>query len=114
MSWWRILLTLKKLESEKNTEEYLRETIESLGGICWKWECPYVRGVMDRICFLPGIVFFVEVKSEGKDLSGAQERRARDLTALGQRCHMADTKARVDEIIKWEIKNDQATSEGTN
>lgn len=101
-----------KKESEKNTEIYLRETIESLGGICWKWISPNVRGVMDRICFLPGgIVFYVEVKSEGKALSSAQVRRAKDLTKQGQRCYMADTKAKVNEIIKWEVLNDQASTE---
>lgn len=100
-------------ESEKNTEIYLRETIESLGGKCWKWVSPNVRGVMDRICFLPGLVFFVEVKSEGKDLGSAQRRRAKDLTNLGQRCYMVDTKARVNEIIKYELRrqHDKTTTE---
>lgn len=100
------------MESEKATERYLRTQIEALGGKCWKWESPQVRGVMDRICFLPGVVFFVETKSEGKKLDGAQVRRAKDLEKLGQRCYVADTKARVDEIIKGEL-NDQATAEGS-
>lgn len=98
-----------KKESEKNTEIYLRDQIESLGGKCWKWVSPGARGVMDRICFLPDIIFFVEVKSEGEELKSAQGRRAKDLTKLGQRCYMADTKARVNEIIKGEI-NDIKTS----
>ncbi len=90
------------MESEKATEKYLRQRIEALGGKCWKWESPMVRGVMDRICFLPGLVFFVEVKSEGKSLDPAQVRRATDLVKLGQRCYMADTKAIVDRIIETE------------
>ena len=91
------------MESEKDTEIYLRKTIESLGGKCWKWSSPMVRGIPDRICFLPGIVFFVEVKSEGRTLDGAQVRRAKDLEELGQRCYMADSKAAVSQIIRKEI-----------
>ena len=100
-------------ESEKTTEKYLIQKIEALGGKCWKWVSPNVRGVMDRICFLPnGIVFFVEVKSEGKTLAPHQERRAKELMLLGQRCYLADTKATVDEIIKGETHEYKQASEG--
>jgi len=101
-------------ESEKTTERYLSQRIEALGGKCWKWVSPNVRGVMDRICFLPnGIVFFVELKSEGKELAPHQQRRAKELITLGQHCYMADTKAKVDEIIKGEY-HAKATSEGAH
>jgi hypothetical protein len=95
------------MESEKDTEIYLRKQLEELGGKCWKFTSPMVKGVPDRICFLPDIVWFAEVKSEGKGLDGAQVRRARDLTRLGQRSYMVDTKASVDKMIKIEIRRHQ-------
>ena len=103
-----------KKESEKTTEIYLRTQIEALGGVCWKWVSPMVKGVPDRICLLPGgHIFFVEVKSEGRILDGAQCRRANDLKKRGFRSYIADTKFKVDQIIKAEIRrhNDKATDE---
>ena len=93
-------------ESEKDVEIHLKDIIEMLGGLCLKWVCPGLRGVPDRICLLPeSIIFFVELKSEGKDLEPHQQRRARDLERLGHRCYMANTKAACNEIVKWEINN---------
>ncbi len=100
------------MESEKNTEIYLRKTIEALGGKCYKWTSPMVRGVPDRICFLPGVVFFAEIKSQGRKLGGAQIRRARELEELGQRCYCVDTKAAVNQMIKKEINHDKTSAEG--
>ena len=99
------------MESEKNTERYLCEKIEDHGGLAFKWVSPGVRGVPDRICLLPGLLFFVEVKSEGKDLEPHQARRAMELEALGQRCYMADTKEAVNIIIEGEL-HDQKTAKG--
>ena len=105
-----LMTSTNSKESEKATERYLQKQVKSLGGKCLKWVCPMVKGVPDRICFLPGIIFFVEVKSEGKTLDAAQVRRAKELEELGQGCYMVDTKAAVDKTIK-EVLNDQASSE---
>jgi len=100
------------MESEKATEKYLQERIKQLGGKCWKWECPYVRGIPDRICILPNNIFFVEVKSENKTWADAQKRRAIEIKRLGFKVHLARSKYEVDQIIKEET-NDKTTTETT-
>lgn len=101
----------KRKESEKKTELYLKKTIESLGGKCYKWMS--IRGVPDQICMLPdGLIFFVETKSEGDKLRGQQELRTKEIRELGQRVYKADTKVHVNQIIKREIKrHDKASAE---
>lgn len=48
---------------ERDIEKYLKNEIESLGGMCLKWTGQ--PGVPDRICIMPGgSVYFVEVKTE--------------------------------------------------
>lgn len=48
---------------EKTFEKYVCEKIKKLGGRAFKWVCPGVSGVPDRICILPeGKIFFIEVK----------------------------------------------------
>lgn len=87
-------------ESEKDTEKYLTERVLALGGKSYKWAHSGHKGVMDRVCFLPGnLVFFVEVKSEGKTLSGIQKIIHNEIKPLFNRIYVVDTKREVDELI---------------
>jgi len=89
-----------KLESEKDTERYLVEQVEKIGGLCRKYTSPGVRGVPDRICFFPeGHVYFVELKSEGEAATDHQLREHQRLFNVGTPVSVIDTKAGVDLLI---------------
>lgn len=94
------------MESEKDTEAYLRDEIKRLGGKAYKFVSPGQTGVPDRICVLPGgRVFFVEVKSEGKKSTDKQRQQQERLRALGCIVYAdIDTKAKVREVISNEVQ----------
>ena len=93
-------LTLNEKESEKDTERYLIKKVKEVGGKCFKFNSVNMRGVPDRLCFLPhGIVALVEIKSEGKDLTPLQELCFSELNKLGHYIAVVDTKKDVDTFI---------------
>lgn len=64
---------LQKKAKEKNLERKLRTTVSRLGGMCLKFVSPGFTGVPDRIVLMPGgLIYFVELKSEGRRLSARQ------------------------------------------
>ena len=89
------------MESEKDTEKYLIEQIELLGGMCRKFTCPNVRGVVDQICLLPkGIVKWVEVKSENEKPKDHQVREINRMKERGHDARVIDDKNGVNQLIK--------------
>ena len=93
------------MQSEKDTEAFLRDQVWALGGRSYKWVSPGCAGVPDRIVILPnGRIFFVELKSEGKTSSAQQRKRQAELRALGCTVYTdIDTKEKVREIIELEF-----------
>ena len=91
-------------EREDAIEKYLIGRIEALGGLCEKWVCPGKRGVPDRLCFLPGGVFFiVETKRpKGGVVAELQKVRRKELQDRGARVYIAKTRGEVDGIIRVE------------
>ena len=52
---------------ESQVEKHLAKRVAALGGLCWKFVSPNLRGVPDRIVVMPeGRVFFVELKAPGE------------------------------------------------
>lgn len=92
------------MESEKNTEAYLRDRVKALGGRSYKWVSPGCSGVPDRIVILPGgKVIFVELKSEGKTSTALQKKRQTELRALGCTVYAdIDAKEKVRELLRKE------------
>lgn len=89
------------MESEKATEKYLVNQMKSIGGLCFKFVSPMVRGVPDRICIFPfGRIVFIEVKSESVDPKNHQIRIHKHMRKVGATVLVVDTKAQVDELIK--------------
>ena len=69
---------------EKQIERQLREGVQKLGGIAYKWVCPGHRGVPDRIVLLPGgRIYFVELKAQDGTPSPQQLRMTHRLAGLG-------------------------------
>lgn len=99
------------MESEKDTEKYLRDEIRKIGGAAYKFVSPGNTGVPDRLVCLPGErVVFVELKSEGKHSTPKQKQQQDKLRKLGFTVYAdIDTKAKVDELI-GELKNEVYSS----
>ena len=88
------------MESEKNTERYLVKEVAKLAGEAYKFTSPGRRFVTDRLCVLPkGLIWFIEVKSEGQKPTPGQQREIQRLTKKGHYVTWVDTKAKVDSII---------------
>ena len=89
------------MQSEKDTEAFLRDEVRALGGRSYKWVSPGCAGVPDRIVILPnGRIFFIELKSERKTSSAQQRKRQTELRALGCAVYAdVDTKEKVKELL---------------
>ncbi len=69
---------------EKTIEQKLVHEVRLMGGLALKYVSPGFDGVPDRLVLLPdGKAAFVELKAPGKKLRPLQERRKRQLEALG-------------------------------
>lgn len=95
------------MESEKDTEKYLRDEIKKIGGTAYKFVSPGNTGVPDRVVCLPGgRAIFIELKSEGRRSTPNQKRQQQKLRALGFDVYAdVDTKTKVDEIVRV-LKNE--------
>ena len=92
-------------ESEKVTEKYLTEVVQSLGGESFKWSSPQNNGVPDRICFFPhDVKLLVEVKSEGETLSPIQRLVHRQLRRLTTQVYTVTTRREVDVLFDQLVK----------
>ena len=69
---------------EKKIEQQLVKEVKDIGGIALKIASPGFDGMPDRLILLPNRkAAFVEVKALGKSLRPLQEKRKRQLEALG-------------------------------
>ena len=88
-------------ESEKSIERYLVARVKGLNGICLKYSNPGMIGYPDRIVLLPyGVVFWVELKSKGKQLQAIQRERILQMANIGHFVHICDSREDVDNLIK--------------
>jgi len=87
---------------EDDTEGYLVERIEALGGECLKLRPPTGRGFPDRTCIVPDVdTFYVETKRPvGGDITIHQKRWAVRLRAAGALVFFVSTRAEVDAILE--------------
>lgn len=100
---------LKTAESEKDTEALLVRLIKQAGGKCKKLTAFNDAGWPDRLCLLPrGLVFFVELKSQGRKLTKLQAQLAAELKVLGHTVHVLDTKAKVKQFMRDYVHNRKA------
>jgi hypothetical protein len=85
---------------EREIEAYLVERVKQMGGIAYKFTSPQRRGVPDRLVMLPErTIFFVELKAPGARPTRQQHREHDRIRALGHRVEVADSIARVDEVL---------------
>jgi len=88
-------------ESEKNIERRLSHLVRKRGGWSIKLLPTFITGLPDRMVLLPiGIMFFVELKSSGKEPTPAQYWVHKKLRGLGFRVFVIDSVVGVDEILE--------------
>ena len=86
---------------ESSVESHLVKRVRGLGGMCLKWVSPGVRGVPDRIVFLPyRMPMFVELKSPSGSLRKNQKRMHTHLEDLGNYVVTLSSKVEVDGWLK--------------
>ncbi len=85
---------------ESKVEEKLRTEAKRRGGWAVKFTSPGLDGVPDRLVLFPGgRLAFVEVKAPGKKMRPLQERRAKQLRALGFQVYCLDCMEKIGGIL---------------
>lgn len=89
---------------EKTVEQYLKDKVESIGGLCPKFISPGYNGVPDRIILYNGYTVFVETKAPGGKPRPLQKKIQAQMKKAGAEIHNIDTRKKVDELIN-DLKN---------
>ena len=85
---------------EKNIEQSLVKAVKKKGGLALKFVSPGLAGVPDRLVLLPnGRLGFIELKAPGKKLRALQEKRKRQLEALGFLVFCLDNTEEIEVMI---------------
>lgn len=85
---------------EKHIEQKLVAAVKSMGGIAPKFVSPGIDGMPDRIVLLPmGRIAFVECKATGKKMRPLQNKRKRQLEALGFLVYCLDDVEQIGGIL---------------
>ena len=86
--------------NEKHIENKLREAVRGMGGIAAKFVSPGWDGVPDRLILSPGgKAAFVEVKAPGEKLRPLQQKRKKQLEALGFSVYVLDGIEQIGGIL---------------
>ena len=97
------------LESE--IEKKLVREIRKMGGMAYKFVSPGNTGVPDRIVILPGVITFVELKTETGRLSPGQKRQIGKLQNLGMKVVVLHGMKELEEFLN-EIRPASVPADG--
>ncbi len=87
------------MDRERDIERYLRHRVEQMGGLAFKFVAPGNDGVPDRMVVIPGrVVAFVELKTDGGELSPIQVWQQERLKRRG--CIVATLWSK-DQVDEW-------------
>lgn len=85
---------------ENRIERALSLQVKKMGGMAVKFVSPGLNGVPDRIVLLPGRkIAFVELKAPGKEPRPLQEKRRRQLEALGFLVYVIDGAEQIGGVL---------------
>jgi hypothetical protein len=88
------------MSNEKLLEKKLREQVKKLGGLALKFWCLSFTGMPDRMVLMPGgRIWFVEMKSTGKQPNGRQKIVIPLLRKLGFNVWVINTQELLDEFL---------------
>ena len=86
---------------ESQIEAHLTQRVKALGGLCWKFTSPNLRGVPDRVLLMPeGQTYWIELKAPGQQPNRLQQRRHAELRARNHRILMLDSVEAVDYFLE--------------
>jgi len=86
---------------ENKVEKYLDEEVVLLGGLTRKWVSPNQVGVPDRIVFIQGDVWFVEIKTNDGRLAPEQIREHQRLKDQGANVTTVYGRTGVDKFMEY-------------
>lgn len=85
---------------ESTIEKHLAKRVADMGGLCWKFVSPNLRGVPDRAVILTlGRVCWVELKAPGKRPTVLQLRRHAELRLRGHKVVVLDSIEAVEAFV---------------
>ncbi len=85
---------------ESTIERKLVTEVKKRGGFAVKFVSPGLDGVPDRLVLFPGgILAFVELKAPGKTVRPLQQKRAKQLTALGFKVYLVDNTEMIGGVL---------------
>ena len=85
---------------ENHIEQKLVKAVKNMGGIAPKFVSSSYDGLPDRLVLLPGgRLAFVELKAPGKRLRPLQEKRKRQLEALGFSVYVIDREEQIGGML---------------
>lgn len=85
---------------ESAIERHLALSVNKMGGMAVKFVSSGLDGVPDRIILLPERkIAFVELKAPGKKLRPLQEKRSRQLMALGFPVYVIDDVGQIGGVL---------------
>lgn len=85
---------------ENSVEEHLIKQCEKRGGFALKMNPNWYKGIPDRLCALPGMLFFAELKRpKGGKVSRIQRRWESRCKKLGIPHFIFSTKAQIDDFM---------------
>lgn len=84
--------------NEQAIEQHLKQAVEAIGGLCWKFTSPGTAGVPDRICIHHGRIIFVELKAPGRLPRPIQRRRIQQLKDHGVDAVVVDNIDAIQEV----------------
>ena len=88
----------ERKQLENAVERHLTKRVKQARGRCIK---QYMRGWPDRLCVLPGRIFFVETKRpKGGRYQPLQLYMHRMIRRMGHAVYLCKTKGEVDEIFE--------------
>lgn len=81
----------------------MKDKVEQLGGLCWKFTSPGTAGVPDRIILYDGRVYFVELKTERGRRSKVQKYIHKKMREQKIDVYMIWSKKDVDSFVEREM-----------
>jgi hypothetical protein len=96
---------------ESDIEKRLVREIRKIGGMAYKFVSPGNTGVPDRIVILPGVITFVELKTETGRLSTNQIRQIGKLRNLGVEVKVIHGIKELEEFLN-EIRSASVSGNG--
>lgn len=90
-----------KFPLELEVEKHLRDEVKKRRGICIKMDPNRTVGIPDRLCILPGAMFFVELKrGKAGRIRETQTPMIKRLTDMGHTVHILRTKDEIDSLLR--------------